>query len=140
MSGELEFPFEELPLIVDLGFEAGLVNGAATIGYEDDGEWFVRALSLDGHRRIPAAEKTAIEAKLGTVIKPYQEKPVEIDRASFGWLFGAIVDQFENGRFKIHVEDAVQKALEGDREDGTAPSQRDDREEHSTLNHAQHGV
>jgi hypothetical protein len=135
MSGELKFDFEELPLIVDLGFEAGLVNGIATIGYEDDGEWFVREIALDGFRKLAGANIQA-----GGIPKSiYERKPVVLDRASYTWLYSAICDQLENGRFKNHVVDAVQNALsEHDEDSGTR--RPDPNAEHSTMNRAQQGA
>lgn len=54
MTGRtLQFRFEELPLVVDAGFEAGEVSGSAEIGYHGDGEWCVRAIALDGAKRLP---------------------------------------------------------------------------------------
>lgn len=140
MSGEITIEFEELPLVVDLGFHAGLVNGTATIRYHDDGQWFLQGVTLDGSRALSTDEKTAAEKRLGYVVRPYVEKPVTIDRESYQWLFDAISEQLERGTYQGHVEDAVQKALEDDRAEGTAPRQRSDREEHSTLNRAQQGV
>ncbi len=115
----ISFPFEELPLIVEVGFEAGLVNGSADIHAEASGEWFVDKIFLDGSR----------EASVG-----FDRKPIEIDRGH--WLWSAIIDQLENGRFKSHVEDAVEKARDAD---DVGPS-RSEFSEHSTLNAAQQGV
>jgi len=138
MSGELKFDFEELPLIVDLGFEAGLVNGIATIGYEDDGEWFVREIALDGFRRRSAQECLDLHEP-GKVCPCFEIKPVVIDRASYAWLYAAICDQLENGRFKNHVVDAVQNAL-SEYDEGSGTRRPDPNAEHSTMNRAQQGV
>lgn len=142
MSDEFEFSFEELPLIVEGGFHAGLVNGSATIGYYSHGEWFVRAIALDGSRER-SQEERANDAetyhRTGKLLGRFEQRPLAIDMASHKWLYLAIYDQLESGRFKDHVHDAVQKALEGAREDG-GPRQRDDRDHHSTLNRAQTGV
>lgn len=115
----IEFEFCELPLIVDLGFEAGLVNGSASIHAEPTGEWFVDNIFLDGSKPKDGGG--------------FERRPVEIDRKNWLWL--AILDQLENGRFKAHVQDAVEKALDAD---DVRP--RSDFDEHNTLNHAQQGV
>ena len=138
MSGELEFTFEELPIIVDLGFEAGLVNGTATIRYHSDGEWSVREIALDGFRSRPMAERQALAIN-GVPAAPYVTKPVIVDRAAHAWLYLAIHEQLENGRFKILVERAIHDALEADRDEG-GERMKTDYEEHNTHNRAQHGV
>lgn len=102
---ELTFTFEELPLVVELGCEAGLINGSATIRYYDDGEWFIHEIYLDSHRNATEAEK----AKHGF----YVRGKIEIDRSSF--LYLPIHEQLENGRFKDAITDEVQAALD-DRE------------------------
>lgn len=116
---KINFIFEELPLVVELGFEAGLVNGSADIHAEATGEWFVDKIFLDGLRKAPVG---------------FERRPVEIDRGR--WLWSAILDQLENGSFKPHVEDAVEKAIDAD---DVGPS-RSENSEHSTLNAAQQGV
>ena len=117
----VHFEFEELPLIVDLGFEAGLVNGSADIHAHEGGEWFVDKIFLDGSRPLaPCAG--------------FERRPVELDRGSAIYL--AILDQLENGRFKDSIVDAVREALDAD-DVGTSP--RSEFTEHSTLNRAQQG-
>ena len=117
---QITFPFEELPLIVDLGTEAGLVNGTASIHVHKDGEWFVNEIFLDGyHKKYNALGFDAV--------------PVEVERRSP--LFSLILDQLENGKFKNHIVDAVANALEAD-----DVRVRSDRGDHSTLNRAQQGI
>lgn len=118
---EFKHTFEELPLLVEDGFEAGLVNGTATICASQEGEWFVTAITLDGYG--PGHER----------------KPVEVEIETHQQIYLAIVDRLEHGRFKDSIDDAVQKAMEDQREDG-GPRHRSDQEEHSTLNRAQQGV
>lgn len=117
MTRELEFTFEELPILVDLGTEAGLVNGSATIRFDDDGEWSVSEIALDGYG------------------PNHIRKPVIIDQELHNWLYLAILDQLENGRFKNHIRDAIEKELDDD-----GVHRRTNRENHSTLNRAQQGV
>ena len=113
----VEFKFEELPLIVAGGVEAGLVTGHANIHAHPGGEWFVDEVFLDGYRK----------AKVG-----FDVVPVEIERTSP--LFLMIIDQLETGRFKSAVEDAVTSALDAD-----DVRLRSDFAEHNTLSHAQQG-
>ena len=135
---EIDFDFEELAIVVDLGFEAGLVNGSATIAYESDGEWFVREIRLDGHRLRSLAERTGDDT-IGMI----ERRAVVIDRADRAWLYLAILDQLENGRFKDHVADAIKddRAARADEHaDHERDRRRDDRDEHSTLDRAHQGV
>lgn len=53
MKRETEFCFEELPLIIQNGYEAGLVNGVAHLTYDREGFWNIEAISLDGYRSSP---------------------------------------------------------------------------------------
>lgn len=87
---EFTFTFEELPLVVENGFEAGLVTGEATVGYYRDGEWFVREISLLGYR-------------------DREKKQVAIDHHTE--LYLSILDQLERGAFKDSITDKVMEAL-----------------------------
>jgi hypothetical protein len=62
---DLVFQFEELPLLIEDSFHAGLVAGEANIAIRDDGEWFVEEIYLNGYRKKPDGS--------------YQRRPVEID-------------------------------------------------------------
>ena len=101
---EIEFHFEELPLIVEGGFEAGLINGTATIGFHEEGEWSVREIALDGYRRIAP-------------FAAYERKPLALCKDSHPWLYAAIVDRLESEPFKTRIEEDVALALEAERED-----------------------
>lgn len=138
MTGQLEYAFEELPLIVQDGFEAGLVNGEAEISFHADGEFFVGRIWLDGHRRRPVADvmrecfaNIAANDSAATVPSMYERKPVEIERGS--WLYNAIHEQLENGTFKDNVKNCVAAELA---EISPPPSIS----EHSTLHRAAQGV
>jgi hypothetical protein len=136
---EFDFQFEELPVVVDLGFEAGLVDGTATIKFEASGEWWVDGITLDGSRRRSENERQAEKADTGLTAKLYEIKPVKVDRASYSWLYAAITDQLENGRFKDSVEDEVRKEMAAHRADAADQRReqlRDDAAENSTRNRA----
>ena len=115
---EIEFEFNELPLIIEGGFEAALINGTATIGYHPDGEWSIREIALDGFRPIPKAEQAALEVSLavGQLVPQYQRKPVPLCRDSHPWLYGAIVDRLESEPKRSSIAEAVEQALEHERE------------------------
>lgn len=110
MSGQIELSFEELPLVTDAGFDAGLVNGTATIRYHPDGDWSVIEICLDGHRERSHAE---IAQKPGSL---FEHKPVLLCNQLHNWLYHAILHQLEHGRFKDHIEAKIYGALEADRE------------------------
>lgn len=135
MSGQFEFSFEELPLLTDLGFDAGLVNGVATITFHQDGEWSISEIALDGHRERTKEERAAASERIGRQANRFECRPVVVDRAERQWLYLAIHEQLENGRFKDQIVDQVDRELG---ESGIA--RRDPDREHSTLNHAQQGI
>jgi hypothetical protein len=120
---EFDLPFEELPLIVELGFEAALINGSVTIGYHQEGEWSVRGISLDGTRELSTTEKSTAARKAGApFMSSYVRSPVTLCRDRHRWLYDAIVDQLENGRFAALVREAVATKT-GNRRSVTAQSQ-----------------
>jgi hypothetical protein len=59
MTNILSFEFEELPLVITNGIEAGLINGCAEIQYSRDGEWHVDSVSVEGHQKLTQAERDA---------------------------------------------------------------------------------
>ncbi len=136
MSGEFEFPFEDLPTIIERGFAADMTaNGTATISYHTDGEWFITEIALDASRERSSAERAIHFEKTGGVIGRFESKRIIIDRASYAWLYDAIYDQLENGRFKSQIEAKIDDEL------GHAGiSRADPNREHSTLNRTQQGV
>ena|SRR3990167_2342636 len=116
----LTYDFEELPLIIENGFHAGLVSGSAEISFYNDGEWHVRTIYLGGYKKLPSGQ--------------YERRKIEIDN-SYASIRLAIWSELTNGNFKDSVSDAVQEALA---EEGIV--QRTEYQEHSTLNRAMQGV
>jgi hypothetical protein len=90
-KNEIEFRFEELPLLTDGQVSGGLLNGTATVSYFiEDGsvEWFVREIYLDGYRgfdRVPMK--------------------VENDTPLYLTIWGVLTD----GSFKEAVSRSVEK-------------------------------
>ena len=96
------FKFEELPLIIDLGYEAGLVNGSAEIEFWPDHSWGVRSISLDGHKTNRWTLKQHRDAeKEGRLLPCFDRKPVELDANTS--LYLTILDRLEH-----HLRDSVQ--------------------------------
>lgn len=88
---EFTYRFEELPLVSEDGFDAGLISGEATIGYYADGEWFVRAISLDAYRR-------------------HQTGQLEIEDRT-GWLYTTIYSVLDSGNWQTSIQERVNDAL-----------------------------
>ena len=120
MTDEFDYTFEELPLVTERGWQGGLVSGAAVISYYDDGEWFVRGISLDAYRKRGD----------GT----FERGRIEIeDRKSE--IYRAIWSELTDGSFKDSVDEAVRLSLE---ENEIVP--HSDYDEHNTLNKAMQGM
>lgn len=103
-----DMQFEELPLIVTGGYEAGQVNGTAAISYRRDGEWHIDGLWLDGFRKATAQERAQG--------KPYWiVEPIELDAGTPIYLM--IYDRLEH-EWRDKVEDFVSQCLEEDRGTG----------------------
>ena len=110
------YEFEELPLVVEGGIEAGLINGSALISVHNYDEWYIRLVFLEGYRKKPDAAG-------------FDRKPVEIDRKS--WLFLAVCERLEDS-WKHYVDKAVAEALSAagdDIADQRRERMRDDRED-----------
>lgn len=96
--GQFTYVFEELPLLVEGGVEAGLLNGEAVIDYDADGTWTATSIKVDG-------------------CDAGRPKSVEITQQFDGALFYCIHDRLENGVFADHIADEIQKDLECARDD-----------------------
>lgn len=108
------FEFEELPLVVEGGFEAGLVNGSAEIAYYPDGAWFIDGISLAGSKRLYWTLDDRVTAiRAGKTLPVFDRKPVELDAGSP--LFLMIFERLEND-WRAAVSDAVQEQIT-DRDD-----------------------
>lgn len=115
MSRELNFPFEELPLVIDLGFEAGLVNGSALISYWTDGQWGISQVYLEGHRdRGAKIAPVVAQALFGSIpnFPRFEKRDVLLDRGSPINLM--IQDRLEHD-WHSKVQEAVNAALEDER-------------------------
>lgn len=91
------YTFEELPLAVVNGIEAGLVNGQAEIHY-DRGHWKVGAITLEG---------------FGQRINGVRQWPQVACPDSIAALIGERLENEWSGR----IDDALSDQIERDRED-----------------------
>lgn len=106
------FPFEELALVIEGGFEAGLVNGSAEIAYYPDGDWFIDSISLDGHKRLHHTIEAHWAASIvGKPLPVFERKPIALDEGSSLYLM--IYERLEN-EWRDAVHDAVQEQIEKD--------------------------
>ena len=113
MSRQLHYRFEELPLVIENGFSAGLVNGSALINYWTDGQWGISQIYLDGHKRKAPAEITAAILMKKPGFKCWHERDMQLDR---GDRLNAIIwDRLEN-EWRDQVQDAINHAIEQERE------------------------
>lgn len=115
MAGTLDFHFEDLPLVMEAGFEAAEVSGAAEIAYHGDGEWCVRAIALDATRRLSPSDALTTGAR-------FARTRLALDDGDP--LFLRILDRLEHG-WASRVGDAVADALAQAR--AAAPDTRADR-------------
>jgi len=97
-----EYKFEELPLVISNGIEAGLVDGMAIIKYYADGEWDIEDVFLEGYKRISEAEREA-----GKNSWVFVEVPNEIATIIVGRLLN---------EWNSRVSGTVQEQLQIDRE------------------------
>lgn len=91
------YTFEECPTFHRGGFYAGMVAGAALIGFDDSGEWWINSLELECDNA-----KTGTEAK-GRTIKLHREFDKE--------LIGNIKEALEN-LHRDHISSQVLRELE----------------------------
>ena len=114
---ELEIQFDELPLIVENGFAAGLVDGFATITYHTDGEWSVCNIALDGAKFNPRSNDFR---------RPlFERKPVWLCKDSHPWLYSTIIDRLENSPYCESIADSISDALAMERDDARAQLGKD---------------
>ena len=128
MRPSFQFDFEELPLVIENSFEAGLVAGNADISYGADGEWNIESISLDGHRKPEYTDRERVDATLaGKALPFFERKPVLLDAGTPIYL--AIYHRLEN-EWRDAVQNAVNDQIEGDRESeaDTAGDRRRERE------------
>ena len=112
MVGTVTYEFSELPMVIDLGFEAGLVNGSAEISYFADGEWSVSAIYLDGHKKLRPTLQDYLKAHAeGRTLPVFEEKPVALDAGSSLHLI--ILDRLEH-RERDAIQEMVNEAREAD--------------------------
>jgi len=99
MSNTFTYTFDEIPLVIANGVEAGLVSGEAEIEYGPSGIWDIISITLQGFGARDANGKRTW---------PQVECPPVI---------AAIIDERLNKEWYGRVCDAVREQLASDRED-----------------------
>jgi len=105
------FHFDELPLAVANGVEAGFVNGEAELEYESDGEWMIINITLEASGVTVNGKRTY----------PQIDAPPDI---------AAIIDSYLNREWRARVCEAVSEQCDQDRIDAReqqADYRRDER-------------
>jgi hypothetical protein len=103
VSNILSYEFEELPIAIVNGIEAGLINGMAEIVYSRNGDWAVKSVCLEGYLKLTHAERMA-----GKKPWVYVKAPVELDE-----IIGSRLET----EWAHKVTDAINEQLAADRED-----------------------
>lgn len=126
-SHTMTFSFDELPLVIESGFEAGFVAGSAEISYHRDGEWTIQSISLDGCKRLHhTVEDLWVAAQTMKFLPAFERKPVALDEGTS--LFLTIYHRLEH-EWNGAVNDAVLEQIAEDREceaDDYADMKRDE--------------
>jgi hypothetical protein len=114
----LEYEFDDLPIKVEGGFEAGSLSGKAIVHYYPDGEWFVEEIYLEGSKEIYVSEKIhGLEYKK---FNGFETKLIEIVCMTASGIdftyrldpfYLHIWSQLTDGRFKDHIQSKVNEAL-----------------------------
>lgn len=110
MTNAFRYSFEELPLLIKAGFEAGLVTGHAEIAYRRDGSWSVEEIYLGGYRLRSPAERATMRSN-GLKPTVYERKPVQVGLGES--LFNLIRHRLEH-EWAERVQDAVNDRRSGD--------------------------
>jgi hypothetical protein len=103
MSNILSFEFEELPIAIVNGIEAGLVNGMAEIQYDRSGDWAVESVCLEGYVPLTLEQRAAGKKPWVYVKAPSDLELTIISRLECEWA--------------DKVADAIHEQLASDRED-----------------------
>ena len=96
------YEFDELPLVMVPGIDAGLINGRAEIEYRGDDDWTIRSIQIEGYQRLSLAERAA-----GKKPWVYVDAPVPL---------AVIIAERLTGEWYDKVSSAVMHQVDIDRE------------------------
>src|SRR5258708_36019009 len=66
MSREFNFEFSDLPLVIENGIQAGIVEGIAVISYGVDCNWVIKSIYLYGYQRNDPSDRASYPVMLVT--------------------------------------------------------------------------
>lgn len=108
------YEFDELPLALFPGIEAGYINGCAEIEYGRD-HWAITSVSIEGYKRLTFAERDAGKSPWVFVAPPAEVGALILHRLNNEWadrVQSAVMDQLE-----IDRESAAEYRAEARREE-----------------------
>lgn len=97
-----KYKFEELPLAIVNGIEAGLVNGEAEIELNSDGTWWVSHIAVEGYRN-------ATKEEIAKGSRPFVRDLAPLDA---GNELDFLISQRLNDEWHDRVQDAVRDQIE----------------------------
>ena len=109
---ELQFEISDLPLVIENGIEAGLIEGLAVVSYDQHGDWGIKSIYMYGYKKNDRAAY-----------------PVKLDSGTF--LESLIRFRLEHD-WRQKVQDEINAAVENDRE-SDADDRADMRREYTGL-------
>ena len=111
------YDFDELPLMLSAGLEAGHVSGVAEIAYDHSGAWSLQRIGLDAVKRLTPTLEDHIEAKrLGRPINFFERHTMWLDE---GDPLQLIVYHRLEHDWRKQVRDRIDDRIYEDRNDGT---------------------
>lgn len=109
MPNTFRHPFDDLPLVTDMGFEAFLVSVEADISYWPDGSWTITGLTNEGHKANKhTLEQHVAAQRAGRPLKPYTRRPVALEVGAP--LYSIILHVLEHP-WKSKVDEAVREEM-----------------------------
>ena len=123
------FSFSELPLLIEDGFEAAMIEGQAEISYSRDGSWGISSISLNGYKRNQwtLADYAQAVTKTGELPPAFTHKQITLD---VGTMLQSLIYHRLECEWRVLVQEAVAEQIAIDREaeaDNLADMRREDR-------------
>jgi len=74
------YEFDELPLVLSAGLEAGHVAGIAELAYDQSGAWSILRIGLDAVKRLtPTLDEHIAAKRLGRPVKFFERSTMWLD-------------------------------------------------------------
>lgn len=85
MANTLSYEFNELPLVIDNGVEAGLINGCAEVLYRREGDWQIDSVCIEGWQGATQEERAAGKSPWVYVAAPDEIATLIVNRLNTDW-------------------------------------------------------